>query len=436
MPHSFSIRATGVAKRYEIGARQFESNSFREQLERLFTAPWERYRRLSGTALQRDVHWALQDVSFEVRPGEALGIIGRNGGGKSTLLKVLSRITEPTAGRILVNGRVASLLEVGTGFHGELTGRENIFLNGAILGMSRAEITRKFDAIVDFAEVERFLDTPVKRYSSGMYMRLAFAVAANLDPDVLLVDEVLAVGDVDFQKKCIDRMKGLTGRQTTVVFVSHNMSAIQSLCNRCLLLDKGQSVMIGDTPDVVKRYMEGHAPSQRFVRPAKQKPEPSIIEAELSVQRGSDGSPAKWLHIDLTVHAPKRQRIGVWLRIKDPLGTAVAIAEVGSNNPDRMVVLAQGETRLSYQVEIDQLVAGEYTLSITLILPGVKILDDVDDCLRFVIERPHRRGDVRSVEQSWGYGSIQLPVLPQRAHSEEVPDSAPVELRLCQGPNG
>lgn len=167
MPHSFSIRATGVAKRYEIGARQFESNSFREQLERLFTAPWERYRRLSGTALQRDVHWALQDVSFEVRPGEALGIIGRNGGGKSTLLKVLSRITEPTAGRILVNGRVASLLEVGTGFHGELTGRENIFLNGAILGMSRAEITRKFDAIVDFAEVERFLDTPVKRYSSA-----------------------------------------------------------------------------------------------------------------------------------------------------------------------------------------------------------------------------------------------------------------------------
>ncbi len=200
--------------------------------------------------------WALKDVSFEVKQGDRVGIIGRNGAGKSTLLKVLSRITEPTEGRISIKGRVASLLEVGTGFHPELTGRENIFLNGAILGMSRGEIKRKFDEIVDFAEVEKFIDTPVKRYSSGMYVRLAFAVAAHLEPEILIVDEVLAVGDAQFQKKCLGKMDDVSKEGRTVLFVSHNIAAIKSLCNRGIWLQGGQIRGIGTTNDVSGEYMK------------------------------------------------------------------------------------------------------------------------------------------------------------------------------------
>ena len=210
--------------------------------------------------------WALHDVTFEVKRGEVLGIIGRNGAGKSTLLKILSRITEPDRGRAVVRGRVASLLEVGTGFHPELTGRENIFLNGAILGMTRAEIRNKFDEIVAFAEVERFLDTPVKRYSSGMYVRLAFAVAAHLEPEVLVIDEVLAVGDADFQKKSLGKMQSVAARENrTVLFVSHNLQAIQSLCDRAILLDSGAVAMRGPSRAVVAHYLR-HAQSPEGVR--------------------------------------------------------------------------------------------------------------------------------------------------------------------------
>jgi lipopolysaccharide transport system ATP-binding protein len=198
--------------------------------------------------------WALKDINFEIKQGDRVGIIGRNGAGKSTILKILSRITEPTTGRITINGRVASLLEVGTGFHPELTGRENIFLNGAILGMSRKEIQCKFDEIVDFAEVERFLDTPVKRYSSGMYVRLAFAVAAHLEPEILVVDEVLAVGDAQFQKKCLGKMEDVASKGRTVLFVSHNMGALLNLCNQAILLNQGKMISQGETDSIVKEY--------------------------------------------------------------------------------------------------------------------------------------------------------------------------------------
>ncbi len=204
----------------------------------------------------REEFWALNDVSFEIKQGERVGIIGRNGAGKSTLLKVLSRITEPTKGRVTLHGRVASLLEVGTGFHPELTGRENVYLNGAILGMTRREIVRKFDEIVDFAGVEKFLDTPVKRYSSGMYVRLAFAVAAHLEPEILVVDEVLAVGDAEFQKKCMGKMGEAAMEGRTVLFVSHNMQAISTLCERTILLNAGCVSMLGPTRQVVERYLE------------------------------------------------------------------------------------------------------------------------------------------------------------------------------------
>src|SRR6266704_1271942 len=229
-----AIQVENVSKLYHIGERK-PYKTVRESLMNVLSAPSRLSRRLRKTKTRRADEtelWALRDVSFEVKQGEVVGLIGRNGAGKSTLLKVLSRITEPTAGRITIRGRVGSLLEVGTGFHPDLTGRENVFMNGAILGMSRAEIRRKFDEIVAFAEIEKFLDTPVKRYSSGMYVRLAFAVAAHLEPEILLVDEVLAVGDAEFQKKCLGKLEDVATKEgRTVIFVSHNLGAIAQLCS-------------------------------------------------------------------------------------------------------------------------------------------------------------------------------------------------------------
>ncbi len=208
-----------------------------------------------GEREQKELFWALRDVSFELNHGEVLGIIGRNGAGKSTLLKILSRITRPTGGRARISGRIGSLLEVGTGFHPELTGRENVFLGGAILGMSRRDIDKRFDEIVAFAEVEQFIDTPAKRYSSGMYMRLAFAVAAHLEPDILIVDEVLAVGDIEFQKKCLGKMENVAQQGRTILFVSHNMAAVRNLCTQAIMLDHGVVVKSGSTEDVIKHYL-------------------------------------------------------------------------------------------------------------------------------------------------------------------------------------
>jgi len=251
---AISVRALG--KQYALGSARTQLETFREMLVGLSRRVWTRSRQLKGEAQKSDTIWALRDVEFDVRPGEVVGVIGRNGAGKSTLLKVLNRITEPTTGRIEVRGRVASLLEVGTGFHAELTGRENIFLNGAILGMSRSEIARKFDAIVEFAEIDRFLDTPVKRYSSGMYVRLAFAVAAHLESEILLVDEVLAVGDASFQKKCMGKMEDVAHTGKTVIFVSHNMAAVRGLCDRSILIEAGRVEFDGEVEHGVRRYLE------------------------------------------------------------------------------------------------------------------------------------------------------------------------------------
>ncbi|MCX5815833.1 MAG: ABC transporter ATP-binding protein [Proteobacteria bacterium] len=256
------IKSENLGKKYIIGHQEERSyTALRDVLMQNARTLWNKTKDLAkGNAIiQGDTleeMWALKDVSFEIRSGEPVGIIGRNGAGKSTLLKVLSRITEPSAGRVTIKGRVASLLEVGTGFHPELTGRENIYLNGAILGMSRKEIKRKFDEIVSFAEVEKYLDTPVKRYSSGMYVRLAFAVAAHLEPEILLVDEVLAVGDVQFQKKCLGKMGDVAREGRTVLFVSHNMAAMRNLCQRVILLDSGKVAMDSDASDVVSCYLD------------------------------------------------------------------------------------------------------------------------------------------------------------------------------------
>ncbi|HOI95223.1 MAG TPA: ABC transporter ATP-binding protein [Syntrophobacter fumaroxidans] len=263
------ISVEGLGKKYRIRHAQVgRYRTFREALAQGAGRPFRALRRALGAGLSggetpagggerssSEDFWALEDVCFEVRRGDVVGIIGRNGAGKSTLLKILSRITEPTAGRVRLRGRVGSLLEVGTGFHPELSGRENIFMNGAILGMTRAEITRKFDEIVAFAEIEKFLDTPVKRYSSGMYVRLAFAVAAHLDPEILLVDEVLAVGDVQFQQKCLGKMSEVSRGGRTVLFVSHNMAAVNALCARGILLSRGRVAEDGPVSGVVAAYL-------------------------------------------------------------------------------------------------------------------------------------------------------------------------------------
>jgi lipopolysaccharide transport system ATP-binding protein len=265
------IKTDGLSKLYRVGGKQEGYRTLRDTLTDAFVSPFRRATKLLrgqayGAAELDETIWALKDVSFEVRRGEVVGIIGRNGAGKTTLLKILSRITEPTEGQAEIRGRVGSLLEVGTGFHPELTGRENIYLNGAILGMKKVEIARKFDEMVDFAEIEKFIDTPVKHYSSGMYVRLAFAVAAHLEPEILLVDEVLAVGDASFQKKCLGKMGEVSREGRTVLFVSHNMSAVRSLCSRCLFLKEGVLYLDGDTDDVVSSYLTEILPSRSYAQ--------------------------------------------------------------------------------------------------------------------------------------------------------------------------
>jgi lipopolysaccharide transport system ATP-binding protein len=252
MTDKIAIRVRNLGKKYKIGGPQERYQTFREAIVKSLKAPMKVFHR----APPDEIFWALKDVSFDVEQGEVLGIIGRNGAGKSTLLKILSRITPPTEGSVEIHGRVGSLLEVGTGFHPEMTGRENIFLNGSILGMKKIEIEQKFDEIVKFSEIEKFIDTPVKRYSSGMYVRLAFAVAAHLEPEILIIDEVLAVGDAAFQKKCLGKMGDVAREGRTVLFVSHNMVAVQNLCKKGILLNDGKIVYQGDINNAITYYIQ------------------------------------------------------------------------------------------------------------------------------------------------------------------------------------
>ncbi len=276
MSEEIVIQVEGLSKKYQLGQNRSQG-TLRHMIQDAATAPLRMFSRRTGSAEKKPEatageFWALRDVSFQVKRGEVLGIIGRNGAGKSTLLKVLSRITEPTSGRIGIKGRIASLLEVGTGFHPELTGRENIYLNGAILGMTRREIRRKFDEIVAFSEVEKFLDTPVKRYSSGMYVRLAFAVAAHLEPEILVVDEVLAVGDLEFQKKCLAKMQHVATGGRTVLFVSHNLSTVASLCTSAMHLHRGECKLAGGTEEVIHAYLTELTSQPTEPAPADRRP--------------------------------------------------------------------------------------------------------------------------------------------------------------------
>ena len=256
------IKVNNLSKRYRIGLKEELHDTFVGSMVEWFKSPFSNYKKVkslstfSNNGESDDIIWALKDVSFEVKRGEVLGIIGKNGAGKSTLLKILCRITGPTNGQISINGRIASLLEVGTGFHSELSGRENVYLNGTILGMTKSEIDKKFDQIIDFSGVEEFIDTPVKRYSSGMKVRLAFSVAAHLEPEILLIDEVLAVGDLEFQRKCLGKMEEVSQSGRTILFVSHNLDSVLNLCGRAILLENGQIVSMGETKEIVNQYIQ------------------------------------------------------------------------------------------------------------------------------------------------------------------------------------
>jgi lipopolysaccharide transport system ATP-binding protein len=326
-----------------------------------------------GSSSTVEDFWALRDVCMEIQQGEAVGIIGRNGAGKSTLLKVLSRITEPSEGRVRIKGRVASLLEVGTGFHPELTGRENVYLNGAILGMTKAEIRRKFDEIVAFADVEEFLDTPVKHYSSGMYVRLAFSVAAHMEPEILVVDEVLAVGDSAFQKKCLGKMDNIAGQGRTVLFVSHNMSVVQRLCQKSAMLSAGRLAYYGDTHEAVQLYLSGSKNSSSSTVVSDKQHHPDFNGAKLirlanvtlANARNQDFS-VRWrepIHLQLTleVSAPRTNVV-----FGMSLSSAEGVVLLGAHSTDWSNLphdLEAGEYRLDVKIE-NPLTAGTYTIAL------------------------------------------------------------------------
>jgi homopolymeric O-antigen transport system ATP-binding protein len=324
--------------------------------------------------------WALRDVNFEVKRGEILGVIGRNGAGKSTLLKILSRITEPTKGRVGLRGRVASLLEVGTGFHPELTGRENVFLNGAILGMSRQEVRSKFDEIVAFAEVERFIDTPVKRYSSGMYVRLAFAVAAHLEPEVLIVDEVLAVGDARFQAKCLGKMTDVARQGRTILFVSHNMTAVQSLCDRCVLLQNGQVEYDGSVAACVNSYLHEKALRTQWIRTGDGPPILGFNKIELSLV-GSQPEIDLRLEVSFAGQPNGRPAL-VAFDISNAAGTPLMQAM-----PSATPFLLDPRNRARFDIALPPLVPGKYWVSAWVGPHHTETFDTCTDCVSFEIEQ-------------------------------------------------
>jgi lipopolysaccharide transport system ATP-binding protein len=395
------IRAEHLGKRYRIGHR-LRPRTARDAIAALPSRLFNALRVGAADEDKDDILWALEDVSFEVNAGEVVGIIGRNGAGKSTLLKVLSQITEPTSGFVDVTGRIGSLLEVGTGFHEDLTGRENTFLNGAILGMSRAEIARKFDEIVAFAEIDRFIDTPVKHYSSGMYMRLAFAVAAHLETEIMVVDEVLAVGDAQFQKKCLGKMDDIARHGRTVLFISHNMEAIQRLCTRGLLMDRGRVVQSGAIEEVVATYRSA---------------ERLLVEAGRFNPRGRSGT--GWARIaDIRLVDDRRGRVrgvppesdlvfeidvqlsnavssGVSLRglvveivvLSDQGQPLLSLMNVDDGGPE---LPAAPSCTISARLPGPTFIPGRYRLNAFVGVPYLEHVDEVPDAFEFEIVEPQR----------------------------------------------
>ena len=357
-----AIRAENLAKLYRIGGRE-SYTALRDVLARSLRAPgWLFGKRAEEPDRGSKELWALNDVSFEIRQGEVVGILGRNGAGKSTLLKILARVTKPTRGYADVHGRMGTLLEVGTGFHSELTGRENVFLSGAILGMKKGEIHRKFDEIVAFSEVEKFIDTPIKHYSSGMQMRLAFAVAAHLEPEILLIDEVLAVGDATFQEKCLGKMREVSAAGRTVVFVSHQLQAVSALTQRCILLDSGRCVRVGETSEIITEYMASADRPGAVYEAAPSTKHPSLVYAEPLTSRAGGihdcGASLRFtfrIHTPILVHKPSFS-----FQIFNSLGHPVV--HLGVLDSEISLFREPGTYELSCEIPRSKLYIGRYTI--------------------------------------------------------------------------
>jgi ABC-type polysaccharide/polyol phosphate transport system ATPase subunit len=402
------IRAEGLGKKYMLGHQSGERyTSLRDVMAR--TA--RNFARTAGDILRGkaiiagdevEEFWALKDISFEIKRGDVVGIIGRNGAGKSTLLKVLSRITEPSEGRVEVKGRIASLLEVGTGFHPELTGRENIYLNGAILGMSRAEIKRKFDEIVDFSGVEKFLDTPVKRYSSGMYVRLAFAVAAHLEPEILIVDEVLAVGDAEFQKKCLGKMGDVASEGRTVLFVSHNMGAVKSLCPSSILLAGGRIEASGDTHRMTDLYTRKASNLGSKVSKKTGPFSVSITGVSLSIS-----DPAA---IQIFAEVGTKEPIDAELRclLRTNYGAIVGIGSVGGFGAKPLVFEA-GRHDVEFSLEMSNMAADLYNIEFELVSAASGKVLAADAAMGIDFAPQPLPGDVIYLRGEWAFGHIRFP---------------------------
>jgi lipopolysaccharide transport system ATP-binding protein len=417
-----AVRVEGLGKRYRIGAAGPRISTARQALTHLAAAPLRNLKRLRGLSAfdndeSADVIWALRDISFELKQGEVLGLIGRNGAGKSTLLKILSRITPPSTGFAEMDGRVGALLEVGTGFHPDLTGRENVYLNGSILGMDRRYIARRFEEIVEFAGVGKFIDTPVKRYSSGMHVRLAFAVAAHLEPDILIVDEVLAVGDAEFQHKCLGRMNDVAGEGRTVLFVSHNMNAVQRLCRRSIWLDRGEVVADGRTADIVPRYLSGSLsdsqPETWIDLSRRERTGSGLARFRALHFSGLDEAvrgfpyPGGPLSVRLRIHSRSPQpRASIAVNVLDQHGTKLINADAYMIGPG--VALPDGESLWEVRIEELHLMPGTYQMGLWLADGIGEAIDRIAPAVRFtVIDRQTEQVGVWIDPDPWHSGLIR-----------------------------
>ncbi|ACL17472.1 ABC transporter ATP-binding protein [Methanosphaerula palustris] len=390
MSDDVAIRVKNLGKRYKLGQQTGGYKTMGETITRLVKSPFRRFQHQDSKKIDgADAFWALKNISFEVKKGEVIGFIGRNGAGKSTLLKILSRITAPTEGTVEVHGRIGSLLEVGTGFHPELTGRENIFLSGSIMGMKKAEIDEKFDEIVEFSEIEKFLDTPVKRYSSGMYVRLAFAVAAHLDPEILIVDEVLAVGDMKFQKKCLGKMSDVAKGGRTVLFVSHNMGAMTTLCKTGFLLSNGSIIKEGEIKEVVAHYLDQMKDrTGQYIRDASE-PIKKLAISRVTLQRDNEVVTRYYnkdvlnVTIDIIV---KTVVFGAQLAVGLYTGSDDCIFSTTNQDwSEEKEILEPGIYRLICPIQLNTLRKGSYYITISSSVPAVEVLDTVEDQLLFEI---------------------------------------------------
>ena len=427
------IKVENLSKRYMIGRQAEKGEGLRHLLERAVRAPFARFGSQSaGKNAKTEEFWAAKDLNLEIGQGEMVGIIGRNGAGKSTFLKLLSRITEPTSGSIRIRGRVASLLEVGTGFHPELTGRENIFLNGAILGMSRVEIKRKFDDIVEFSEIAKFLDTPVKRYSSGMYVRLAFAVAAHLEPEILIVDEVLAVGDAEFQKRCLGKMEDVATKEgRTVILVSHQLSAIQNLCKRCVLMDSGRIIHDGPTTETLERYTSRAIglTSVRLAERADRDGKGEVIVTDLSFFDGN-GNPASEIFSGQKLVIRVRFEVGDGLILTNCI---IGLTVVKDSRPmivlstdlaDKKALILKGRGEVEFVVPDLPFSGGSYHVSTYVGSEGNVTQDWVDDAASLDVVDGDFYGSGKLYREGW-QGKVVLV-----RHSWNLLDQAESRMQL------